>query len=343
MVMIIARKFLRTIGLLIGVALITFLLIHLIPGNPWNNYKGSVSSLQNTSMDPITQKELSRRFGLDLPLWRQFTRYMLGEINPDGSFDCGALCGNLGPSIQQYGRDVKNILFIAPEGKTPWESRFGYSLRLFGLSVLITIGLGLPIGISLAARPQSKISHAVNLLLSALISIPNFILGLLTIVGLASWLKLIKVLPDWNQPSSWIIPALVLAVIPMAGLARVTRTSLLNVMHEDYIRTARAKGLTDSQVLVNHVLRSVLASVLNSLGPALMEVFTGLLVIENLYAFPGLGRDYWSAVLALDYPLILALTLIYASAMLLINLLLTLAGETMDPRLRKESTKRASL
>ena len=126
-----------------------------------------------------------------------------------------------------------------------------------------------------------------------MISIPNFVLGLLAIIVLASWLKIMNVLPDWNYPSNWIIPAIVLAVMPMASIARVTRASLMNILNEDYVRTARAKGLTQTRVMLVHVMRNALVPIITFLGPTLMEMFTGLFIVENLFSFPGFGREYW--------------------------------------------------
>ena len=120
----------------------------------------------------------------------------------------------------------------------------------------------------------------------------------------------------------------------MASIARVTRASLMNIMNEDYIRTARAKGLTQFRVLLVHVMRNALVPVITFLGPTLVEMLTGLLVIENLYSFPGFGREYWGAVLALDYPMILGLTLVYATGIVCVNVLIDILGETLDPRIR---------
>ena len=159
-------------------------------------------------------------------------------------------------------------------------------------------------------------------------------LGLLAIIVLASWLKIIKVLPDWDYPSNWIIPAVVLAVMPMASIARVTRASLMNILNEDYIRTARGKGLTETRVMLVHVMRNALVPIITFLGPTLMEMFTGLLIVENLYAFPGFGRGYWEAVLELDYPMIMGLTLIYATGIVLVNVLIEVLCEILDPRIR---------
>ena len=327
-------KFLRVITVLVGVTLITFLLMHAIPGNPWSNYSSSPRMMLGLSIDKPVQRELDRRFGLNLPLWRQFTRYIIGDFDQDGSFFCGVVCGNLGPSIQQRGRTVRDILFGPPEGMTFWESRFGYSIRLVLLGSLIAVGLGIPLGIWSATKPKSASSRTISVGLAALISIPNFVLGLLAIIVLASWLKIMNVLPDWDYPSHWIIPAVVLAVMPMASIARVTRASLMNILNEDYIRTARGKGLTETRVMLVPMLRNALVPILTFLGPTCMEMFAGLLIVENLYAFPGFGREYWEAVLKLDYPMIMGLTLIYATGIVLVNVLIEVVCEMLDPRIR---------
>jgi len=327
------RKLIHVVVVLLGVMLITFLLMRAIPGSPWNNYSGGSRALSTVSIDESAQNQLNHRFGLDLPLWRQFTRYIFGDFEDNESFFCGAICGNLGPSLQQRGRSVNDILFGPPEGKTFRDSRFGYSIRLVLLGSLIAVGLGIPLGILSATQPKST-RNSVSIGLAALISIPNFVLGLLTIIVLASGLQIMKVLPNWNYPSSWIVPSIVLAVMPMASIARVTHASLLNVMNEDYVRTARAKGLTQTRVMLVHVMRNAMVPILTFLGPTLMEMFTGLLIVESLYSFPGFGREYWAAVLNLDYPMILGLTLIYATGIVLVNVLIELMAEVLDPRIR---------
>jgi len=331
---ILLRKFARVIAILVGATLIMFLLMHAIPGNPWGNYSSSPRMMLGMYIDKSTQLALSHHFGLDLPLWRQFTRYILGDFEKDGSFTCGVVCGNLGPSIQQRGRTVQAVLFEPPKGMTFWESRFGYSIRLVLFGSLIAVGLGIPLGILSAAKSKSVISRIISVGLAALISIPNFVLGLLAIIVLASWLKLIRVLPDWSNPSNWIIPAFVLAVMPMASIARVMRASLMNILSEDYVRTARAKGLTRTRVMLVHVMRNALVPMITFLGPTLMEMFTGLFIVESLYSFPGFGREYWKAVLSLDYPMIMGLTLLYATGIVLVFVLIDVLCAILDPRIR---------
>jgi len=334
LIQFLARRFLRVVIILFGVILVTFMLIHAIPGTPWNNFSGAPRVFANLGADDATLREVNRRFGLDLPMWRQFTRYVFGDIDRDGRFFCGIVCGNLGPSIHQRGRMVEEIIVEPPRGGNFWDSRFGLSIRLVLLGAVIAVGLGLPLGIAGAIRPKSRMGRAISVILAAMISVPNFVLGLFAILVLASWLRITQVLPDWSLPGNWIVPAVVLAVMPMASLARVIQASFMNILGEDYIRAARAKGLTQRRVLMVHVARNALVPIITFVGPALVEMFAGLFVVESLYSFPGIGREYWQSVIKLDYPVILGVTLIYAMGMLLINMLAETICAILDPRLR---------
>ena len=171
--------------------------------------------------------------------------------------------------------------------------------------------------------------------MAAFISIPNFVLGLLAIIVLASWLHLINVLPDWTRFGNWIVPSVVLSLMPMANVAKVLKTSLLNIQNEDYVRTARAKGLTKSRITLVHIFRNAMLPFIACLGPTLIELFAGLFIIENLYGFPGFGRQYWIAILKLDYPIIMGLTLFYAAGIALVNILIGIVSELLDPRIRE--------
>ena len=310
--------------------------MHAIPGNPWDNYSTSRKLLIGPEFNQTLRRELNRRFGLNLPLWRQFTRYIIGDFDDNGIFFCGAICGNLGPSIQRDGRPVQDVIFAPPVGGKVWDSRFGYSSRLVLFGSLIVVGLGVPLGILGAIKPKSALSRAISIGLASLSAIPNFVLGLLAIIFLASTVKLISVIPNWDYPSNWIVPAFVLAFMPMANIARVTRIAVINILGEDYIRTARAKGMGQSRVLRVHVMRNALIPIITFLGPTILEMFVGLFIVESLFSFPGIGRQYWESVIELDYPMIMGLTLIYAAGIVLVHLI-ELLNEQIDPRLR--STK----
>lgn len=186
-------------------------------------------------------------------------------------------------------------------------------------------------------KPRSNVSRSISFSLAVLMSVPNFVIGLLAMIVLASWLKLIKVVPDWNNWTNWIVPALVLSIGPLASMARVTHASLVNVLNEDYIRTARAKGLVEVRVFVVHALRTALIPILTFLGSMIMELFAGLFIVENLYAFPGFGRQYWMSVLQLDYPVVISLTLLLSVFVAAINLVIDILSAVLDPRVRSGS------
>jgi len=333
MLQFILKKILRVLLVLFGVVLVVFLLLHLIPGNPLSNYSTNAQkAMVNYVADEAILRQINQRYGLDLPLWRQFTRYLIGD-KIDGKFVCGVICGNFGLSISQRGRPIEDILFSPPLGKNFWHSQFGYSIRLVLLSGLMAIALGVPLGILGAKYYLSPYSRIQSVFLAGLISIPNFVLGLLAIIFLASWLDLVKVLPDWNVQSDWILPAFVLAAMPMANVARVMQTTMVNTQNMDYVRTARAKGLPERTVWLVHIMRNAIVPFIAYLGPTLVELFGGLFVVENLYGFPGFGRQYWLAVTVLDYPMVLGLTIFYAAGIALINIIVEVASELLDPRL----------
>jgi ABC-type dipeptide/oligopeptide/nickel transport system permease component len=311
---------------------IVFVLMHLIPGNPWNNFSESMRILPNIASDPNLENEMNRRFRFDLPLWQQFTNYVIGSFD-EGGFQCGAICGNLGPSTAQRGRMVQDVLFKPPEGKLFWFSQFGYSLRLVLLASVMAFGLGILLGLWMGLRPEQWTSRWMLVGVTALTSIPHFILGLLAILIFALGLRMISVVPNWEIPSDWIIPAAVLAAIPMANLSRVVRTAILNITGEDYIRTARAKGLTKVRIMLAHLLLNAMLPILAFSGSVMLELFTGLVVIEALYGFPGIGREYWEAILQLNYPMVFGLTLVFACIIVLVNFVIDIASRVIDPRI----------
>lgn len=336
------EKALRGAAILVCTMLIIFLLMHAIPGNPWSNYSTNRRVVLVLGAHQGPEQELTRRFGLDQPLWRQFVHYMAGSSDDNGVFICGAVCGNLGPSITHIGFTVQDVIFGAPAGGTFWQSRFGYSLRLVLFALLFALGLGISLGILSSVHPESWISRTISVCLAALISIPNFVLGLLAMIFLATGLHWIKVIPDWNDPAAWIVPAVILSAMPMASIARVTRTAMMSVKHEDYVRTARGKGLSERQVQLVHVMRNAAVPIATFLGPTVMEMFAGLFIVENLYAFPGIGSEYWKSILNLDYPMILGLTLIYALGTVFLNIFNEVTCERLDPRIRDMKQKEAA-
>lgn len=332
-----AAFILRRLGwnllVLFGLAVMSFLLMHAIPGNPWNQ-KSSERALGRVFLDAYTIRALDEHFGLDKPLWRQFSAYLVGDFNEDNRFVCGVVCGNFGPSYRQRGRSVQDILFSAPENGTWMQSRFVYSARLALLALLAVAGGGIVGGIQMALRHNSLIDRAITFTATIGMSIPNFVLGLVLLIIFASGLGLINIRSDWSEARSWVVPVIVLAVAPAGLLARLTRTSVLDVLQEDYVRTAHSKGLDMKTVINVHVLRNALVPIVAYLGPIFLELVAGSFVIEAMFAFPGMGREYWEAVVSLDYSMIMAVTLLDGAFLVLANLAVDILYVAVDPRIR---------
>jgi oligopeptide transport system permease protein len=262
---------------------------------------------------------------------------MFGSYGPEGDFFCGAICGNLGPSFRLRGVDVLTVLFTPPEGRGPWYSRFGYTARLALLAFTFTALVGIPLGISMAIRQGSGFDRSLSMLLSLLLATPNFVLGILLIVIVASWLKLVRVVPDWDLPQAWVMPVLVLAAIPTATLARLTKAAMREAMQGDYVRTARAKGLSRFKVVTFHILPNALVPIVTALAPVLVELVAGSFIVEALFGFPGIGREYWQSINELDHPVIMGLTLLYSLGIVSINVLVESLYGLLDPRLRSSA------
>lgn len=338
------RRFLWLFPVMLVVAIITFGLMHAAPGGPWDRDPG------RRQIDAVTQANLNRQFGLNKEPWfdfaalakgdilgffdTQFITYMIGGTI-DGEWKCGFVCGNMGPSFAQRGRTVQDIVLTPPEDGAPWDSKAGYSFRLAVIAVFIAVAIGLPIGIISALRQNTIIDYLSLFFATIGITVPNFVMGILLIIILAVWLHLIPVIPrDWSDPRVWIMPALVLGFNLMATTARLTRSSLLDVMRQDYIRTARAKGLANRVVIIRHMLKNSLIPVVTVIGPNLIGLVVGSFIIETMFAFPGWGRQYVTAIGQRDYSMIMATTLIFALLIQLANMSVDLIYTFLDPRIK---------
>jgi oligopeptide transport system permease protein len=331
MVRFVVRRLLWMIPVLFTVTLITFLLMHAAPGGPWDRDPG------RRQIDAATQARLDHQFGLDKPMWRQFVAYLLGDVDDEGRLVCGAICGNLGPSYRQRGRTVQEILFGVPEGQQFWQSRFGYSVRLGLLALLFAVFVGVPSGVVAALKQNSWIDYVSALVANIGVSIPNFVIGIYLIIIFGVQLGLVNVVPrSWKEPSVWVIPSLVLGFGTMAFTARLTRSSMLEVMRQDYVRTARSKGLAERAVIASHMLKNAMIPVVTILGPALAGLVVGSFIIETMFSFPGIGREYVTAIGNRDYSMILGTTLVYAVLVALANLSVDLVYGFLDPRIRVE-------
>lgn len=332
MITFILKRLLAMIPVLIAVAAITFFLMHMAPGGPWDRDPSA------RQVDSTTQRQLNEFYGLDKPLWRQFVAYAFGDYNNKGTFVCGAVCGNLGPSYRMRGRTVQDILFKPAKGKPFWESQFGFSARLGIFALALAIVIGLPVGIISALKQNTIFDYTSLLVATAGVSVPSFVVGIFFIIIFGAWLKWVPIIPrSWADFSAWIIPAAILGFGSLSRIARLTRASMLEVMRMDYIRTARAKGLAERVVIVRHMLRNSLIPIVTILGPALIGLVTGSFIIEQMFSFPGSGRAYVTAIGTRDYSLIMGTTLLYAALIVLANMTVDIVYGFVDPRIRQNS------
>ncbi len=326
------RRLFWLVPVLLTVSLVTFIIMHSAPGGPWD------TSDERRQVDAATEKSLSAYYGLDKPMWRQFMAYVIGDTNSQtGKYVCGVICGNLGPSYRQRGRTVQDILFSAPEGKTFWQSRFGYSVRLGVMALSMAMVIGIPLGIIAALKQNTVVDYVALLIATSGISVPSFVLAIFFIIIFASKLHWVNILvDDWTQVKYWFMPMSVLGFGTMAFTARLTRSSMLEVMRQDYVRTARAKGLAERVVVMAHMFRNALIPVITILGPALAGLVTGSFIIETMFSFPGMGRAYVQAIGQRDYSMIMGTTVVYALLVAVANLSVDFIYVFVDPRIRLE-------
>ncbi len=325
----IIRRFLWLIPVILIVSSITFILMHGAPGGPWDR------DLSSRQVDAGTQARLNEFYGLNKPLWRQFVGYLIGDTNSKGKFVCGLLCGNMGPSYRMRGMTIQQMLFMPPEGKSFLYSRFGYSLRLGVFALLFAITIGIPAGILAALKQNSWVDYISLLTVTIGISIPSFVMAIFLIIIFASTLHFVKIVPrSWDEFSVWVLPTVILGFGTMAQTARLTRGSMIEVMRQDYIRTARSKGLREFIIVARHMVRNSMIPVVTILGPALAGLVTGSFIIETMFGFPGMGRAYVTSIGQRDYSMIMGTTLIYALLVALANMSVDVVYVFLDPRIR---------
>lgn len=338
------RRVLYIFPTLFMVILVTFVIMHATPGGPWDVDPGSRTS------DPRVQERLNQAFGLDKPLYfnpeaaQKAANEGKGSIAiAQGFFDSqfwvfmgNLVQGKFGPSYRFRGRQVEEILFEAPPDAPFWQNRFVTTITLGVLATVIAVLIGFPLGV-IAALKQNTWWDTISLFFATIFyGVPNFVLGIFLIIIFGSWLGWIRIVEInyWSSLTPWILPSFVLAVPTAAFLARLTRSSVLEVMRMDYVRTARAKGLSERVVIIKHILKNSLIPIVTFLGPALATLIVGSFIIESQFTITGIGRLFVESISRRDYSMILGLTLIYAIFIALANLIVDIIYGFLDPRIR---------
>lgn len=306
MLRFIARRLLEAIPVLFIIITATFFMVRFVPGGPFDSEKVTT---------PEIRANLEAYYGLNLPLHQQYTNYLKAVI----------LHGDLGRSTKYASRTVNEII----------ADKLPASLQLGGLSLLIALVLGLTAGVVAAVKRNTWLDYVGSSFAMTGICVPTFVLGPILVLIFAIHL-------GWFSASGWyswqdrILPAVTLGIVYAAGIARLTRGGMLEVLNLDYIRTARAKGASEARVIFKHALRGGLLPVVSYLGPAIAGILTGAFVIETIFQIPGLGREFVNSAFNRDYTLVLGTVILYAVLIIAMNLVVDVVQVWLNPKLKFE-------
>jgi len=300
------KKLIFGVFVVLGVSVILFAIMHLMPGDP-------IELISDPRIPPERIEELRKLWGLDKPLHVQYF-YWLSRI----------LRGDFGTSIVSK-QPVATLI----------KARLPYTLLLTGSALILEYAIAIPLGLIAAIKWNTKIDRLVVVLSIILWSIPTFWLGILLMLIFGIWLGILP-LSGYSGLKSLILPLLALALPSLAGILRLTRSEVLEVLREDYVLTAYAKGLPKSKVLIKHVLRNALIPVTVMFFLQLPWLIGGSVIIESVFAWPGMGRLLWKSIVTQDYPVVQGIILIIAVLTVISNTIGDILGAILDPRIRVE-------
>lgn len=286
------------------IATLTFVMMHAIPGDPFT---------QEKQLPEAVVRNLKERYNLNDPYWKQYTDHLRNILNWD-----------LGPSFRYATRTVNDII----------NKSFPISAQIGGMALLVALAVGVPFGIIAALSRNRWPDNLITAVTTIGISQPSFIIATLLQYLLAVKLKLLPVAlwgPSWTFA---VMPVLALSFFPAAFFARLVRSSMLEVISQDFIRTARAKGLPRLTITIKHALRNALLPLITVLGPLSAGILTGSLVVERIFAIPGLGGEFVTSIFNRDYTVIMGVTVFYAALIVLFNLVVDLLYVFVDPRIK---------
>jgi oligopeptide transport system permease protein len=304
MLSFIIRRLLLIIPMALLVITLTWALVRIAPGNFYT---------QEKKLPPAVEANIKKKYGLDKPWYQQYGIMMSNIVR-----------GDFGDSLKYEGTSVNELI---------WR-HFPYSAIIGLLAYLLALAIGLTAGIVASLRQNSGFDYGSMSLAMLGLSVPNFVLGPILILIFSLWLY-------WLPPARWslsglILPVITLSAIYAAYIARLTRAGMLEVMRSDYIRTARAKGLDEKTVLLRHAIRGGLIPVISFTGPALAGLLAGTVVVEKVFALPGLGNIFLQSVLSRDEPLILGIVAFLSILIMVFNLIVDISYGFLDPRIRYE-------
>ena len=303
MVKYIAKRIGLAIVTIWAVATITFFLMNLVPGGPF---------LSEKAISPQATAALEAKYGLDKPLFQQYLTYITD-----------ALHGDFGDSLKQRGRTVMDII----------KMKFPVSARVGGVSVLVSLILGVPLGCIAALKRGKFADSLISVVATCGIAVPSFVICTLLLYFFGVKLQ---VLPTMGLTTAkhYVMPVMALAFYPTAYIMRLMRSSMLDVLGQDYMRTAKAKGLAGGKILFKHALRNAILPVITYVGPLLAYTVTGSFVVEKIFTIPGLGGEFITAINGRDYTLIMGTTIFLATLIILMNVVVDIGYKLVDPRIK---------
>ena len=303
--MYIVKRILLAIVTIWVVITVTFFVMHAVPGGPFTGEK---------AVSETVMQAMEAKYGLDKPLGVQYITY-LGDIVTKFDF---------GPSLKQRGRNVNDIILDGM--KT--------SAKLGLIAAVIALICGVILGSVAALRRNKLIDRIIMIITTAFVSMPSFIMGSLLLIAFAINLKWFPA--NGASKNGLVLPVITLSLYPMAYITRLTRSSMLEVLGQDYIRTAKAKGVSGMKIIFGHALKNSLIPVITYFGPMLAGIVTGSLVVEQIFAVPGIGRAFVNSITGRDYPLIMGTTIVLATLIVIMNLVGDIMYKVVDPRITLE-------
>lgn len=286
-----------------AVATITFFLMNMVPGGPF---------LSEKAISPQATAALEAKYGLDKPLFQQYLTYIWDACH-----------GDFGDSLKQRGRTVMGII----------QMKFPVSARVGGISVLVSLLLGIPLGCIAALKRGKVLDNIISVVATCGIAVPSFVICTLLSYFLGVKFRLLPTmgLTSWKH---YVMPVMALSFYPTAYIMRLMRSSMLDVLGQDYMRTARAKGLSGFVILFKHALRNAVLPIITYVGPLLAYTVTGSFVVEKLFVIPGLGGEFITAINGRDYTLIMGTTIFLATLIIIMNVIVDIVYKLVDPRIK---------
>ena len=299
----IVKRILLAIVTIWAVATLTFFLMNMVPGGPF---------LSEKAISPQATAALEAKYGLDKPMGQRYLTYM-----------ADALHGDFGDSLKQRGRTVMDII----------KMKFPVSAKVGGVSVLVSLLLGIPLGCLAALKRGKTLDSIISVVATCGIAVPSFVICTVLMYFFGVKLKLLLTM-GLTSLKHYVMPVMALSFYPTAYIMRLMRSSMLDVLGQDYMRTAKAKGVHGFKILFKHALRNAILPVITYVGPMLAYTVTGSFVVEKIFTIPGLGGEFIGAIQGRDYTLIMGTTIFLATLIIIMNVVVDICYKIVDPRIK---------